>query len=230
MSMSERSDRPLYGLFGIGGFGRPVMPILIENVRSRHGDDADVVFVENEPASSQLNGVQIVSTESFLKASRDKVYFNVALADPHARKAACERFLASGLEPVSIISPLASILGPAEIGAGAIICGFCTITTNVRIGDFFHANIYSYVEHDCVIGDYVTFAPRVGCNGNISVGDLAYVGAAAVIRQGNESGPVTIGRGATVGMGAVVLTSVADGDTVAGNPAKSIRTVTGRQR
>jgi GDP-perosamine N-acetyltransferase len=217
------TDRPLYGLFGVGGFGRPVMSILLENVRSRHGGDADVVFVQDEPVSTQLNGIRIMSTETFLKASRETIYFNVALADPHARKAVCERFLALGLEPVSIISPQASILGPAEMGVGAIICGFCTITTNVRIGDFFHANIYSYVEHDSVIGNYVTFAPRVGCNGNIAIRDLAYVGAAAVIRQGNYSEPVIIGRGATVGMGAVVLKSVTDGDTVAGNPARSIR-------
>ena len=78
--------------------------------------------------------------------------------------------------------------GPRRIGAGAIICGFCTITTNVRIGRFFHANIYSYVEHDAVIGDYVTFAPRVNCNGNITIKDLAYVGAAAAIRQGTMAG------------------------------------------
>ena len=224
ITVFEKSERPLYGLFGPGGFGRPVMPILIDDVRSRHGLDADVVFVADEPPlSSQVNGVQVMSTEAFLNASRKTVYFNVALADPHARKAVCERFLASGLKPISIISPEVSILGPAEIGDGAIICGFCTITTNVRIGNFFHANIYSYVEHDCVIGNYVTFAPRVSCNGNIFIGDLAYVGAAAVIRQGNDSGPVQIGKGAIVGMGAVVLKSVPDDDVVAGNPAKSIR-------
>jgi sugar O-acyltransferase (sialic acid O-acetyltransferase NeuD family) len=221
--VSGRTDRPLYGLFGPGGFGRPVMPILIENVRSRHGGDADIVFVQDEPVSTQINGVKIMGTEAFLTESRKTVYFNVALADSHARKAVCERFLAVGHQPVSIISSQANILGPAEIGVGAIICGFCTITTNVRIGDFFHANIYSYVEHDSVIGDYVTFAPRVGCNGNIAIRDMAYIGAGAVIRQGDASGPVVIGHGATVGMGAVVLNSVPDGDTVAGNPARSIR-------
>ena len=111
----------------------------------------------------------------------------------------------------------------ADIGEGAIICGFCTITTNVRIGRFFHANIYSYVEHDAVIGDYVTFAPRVNCNGNIAIKDFAYIGNAAAIRQGESGRPTVIGRGAIVGMGAVVLGSVPDGQTVVGNPAMPIR-------
>lgn len=216
-------ERPLYGLFATGGFGRPVMPILREMVRERHGNAADVVFIEDVPAVEQVNGVHVMSTNTFLAAPRATTFFNVALADPHARMAACERFLGEGFKPVSIVSRKAIVMGPADIGEGAIICGFCTITTNVRIGRFFHANIYSYVEHDAVIGDYVTFAPRVNCNGNITIKDLAYIGAAATIRQGDYGRPTVIGRAAVVGMGAVVLHSVPDGETVVGNPARPIR-------
>src|SRR5262245_36868864 len=219
------SERPLYGLFGTGGFGRPVMHILLEMVRERHGDSVDVVFIDDAPASSQVNGIRVVDTESFLATPRAMRFFNVALANPHARMAVCERFLEAGIKPVSIISRRALVMGPAEIGEGSIVCAFCTITTNIRIGRFFHANIYSYVEHDAVIGDYVTFAPRVNCNGNVTIKDLAYIGAAAAIRQGDYGAPTVIGRGATVGMGAVVLNSVPDGDTVVGNPAKPLRTV-----
>jgi sugar O-acyltransferase (sialic acid O-acetyltransferase NeuD family) len=216
------AERPLYGLFGAGGFGRPVMPILRETVRKRHGSDADVVFVEDAPVTTQVNEVRIMSTDAFLAAPRATTFFNVAVTDPHVRMAVCERFLRIGLKPVSIISCQAVVMGPADIGEGAIICGFCTITTNIRIGRFFHANIYSYVEHDTVIGDYVTFAPRVNCNGNITIKDLAYIGTAAAIRQGDCGEPTVIGRGAVVGMGAIVLSSVADGETVVGNPAKPI--------
>jgi sugar O-acyltransferase (sialic acid O-acetyltransferase NeuD family) len=216
-------ERPLYGLFATGGFGRPVMPILLETARKRHGDAADVVFIEDMPTVERVNGVRVLSTDTFLNSPRATTFFNVALADPHQRKAICERFLGEGFKPVSIISRQAIVMGPAEIGEGSIICGFCTITTNVRIGRFFHANIYSYVEHDAVIGDYVTFAPRVNCNGNITIKDLAYIGAAAAIRQGDYGRPTVIGRAAVVGMGAVVLNSVPDGETVVGNPAMPIR-------
>ena len=217
------AERHLYGLFGAGGSGRPVMPILQEVVRERHNDSADIVFIEDVPAVEQVNGVRVLSTQAFLSAPRATTFFNVALADPHARMTACERFLGQGFKPVSIISRQAIVMGPADIGEGAIICGFCTITTNVRIGRFFHANIYSYVEHDAVIGDYVTFAPRVNCNGNITIKDFAYIGNAAAIRQGESGRPTVIGRGAVVGMGAVVLGSVPDGETVVGNPAMPIR-------
>ncbi|MEP6868613.1 MAG: DapH/DapD/GlmU-related protein, partial [Novosphingobium sp.] len=81
-----------------------------------------------------------------------------------------------------------------------------------------HCNLYSYVEHDCVIGDFVTFAPAVRCNGNVRIGDGAYIGSNAVIRQG-----ITIGEGAVVGMGAVVIRDVPTGATVVGNPARVLR-------
>lgn len=106
-----------------------------------------------------------------------------------------------------------------RIGEGAILCPFTMVTSNATIGRFFHANIYSYVAHDCVIGDFVTFAPGVMCNGRVRVEDHAYIGTGVVLREGAPDRPVVIGAGAVVGMGAVVTKSVAPGAVVVGNPA-----------
>ena len=74
-----------------------------------------------------------------------------------------------------------------------------TLTSDIKIGQHFHANIYSYVAHDCVIGDYVTFAPNVKCNGNIIIEDHAYIGTGAVLKQGTPDNPLVISSGAVVG-------------------------------
>ncbi len=71
-----------------------------------------------------------------------------------------------------------------------------------------------------MIGDFVTFAPGVKCNGNVVVEDHAYIGTGAIIKQGQPGQPLVIGRGAVVGMGAVVTKSVPAGATVVGNPAR----------
>jgi sugar O-acyltransferase (sialic acid O-acetyltransferase NeuD family) len=113
-------------------------------------------------------------------------------------------------------------LDDVQMGEGAILCPFVTLTSNIRIGKHFHANIYSYVEHDSIIGDYVTFAPGAKCNGNIRIEDHAYIGSNAVIKQGTPGNPLVIGRGAIVGMGAVVTKSVPPYTTVIGNPARPI--------
>jgi acetyltransferase-like isoleucine patch superfamily enzyme len=103
-----------------------------------------------------------------------------------------------------------------------VLSPFVTLTSNIEIGRCFHANLYSYVEHDCRIGDFVTFAPAVRCNGNVHVHDHAYVGTGALLRQGTKERPLVVGEGAVVGMGAVVTRDVPPGATVVGNPARPL--------
>ena len=76
--------------------------------------------------------------------------------------------------------------------------------------------------HDSVIGDFVTFSPGVHCNGNVQIDDGVYVGSGAVIRQGRPDERLRIGKGAVIGMGAVVTQDIEPGCTVAGNPARPI--------
>lgn len=107
----------------------------------------------------------------------------------------------------------------SKIAEGAILCPFVTITANTTIGIGFQANIYSYVAHDCVIGNYVTFAPAVKCNGNIEIGDNVYIGTGAIIKQGKNNRPLKIGKNAIIAAGAVITKNVPEGTTVFGNPA-----------
>ena len=121
---------------------------------------------------------------------------------------------------VCLIAPTA-IIGPdVVIGEGAIFCDFTMVTANAVIGRHFHCNIYAYVAHDCVIGDFVTLAPRVSINGNTVIEDDVYIGTGAILRNGVKGRPLRIGRGATIGMGAVVTKDVPPGVTVVGNPAR----------
>ena len=118
--------------------------------------------------------------------------------------------------PIETMSNV-NIYDAVVIKDGACLSPFVTLTSNICIGRCFHANLYSYVEHDCIIGDFVTLAPGAMVNGNVTIEDHAYIGAGAVIRQG-----ITIGASAIVGMGAVVTQDVPPGETVVGNPAKTL--------
>jgi len=214
----------LYGIVGAGGFGREVMPVALDMLTRGHQEPiSEIVFVVEHGDTQPVNGHRVITADEFL-ASRQKKYFNIAIADHQARERIARNFVAAGALPFSIRALNSLCMSANEIGEGAILCPFTTITSNATIGKFFHANIYSYVAHDCQIGDFVTFAPNVHCNGRVIIEDNAYIGAGAIIKQGTDAKPIIIGRGAVVGMGAVVTKSVAPFSTVIGNPAMPLKT------
>lgn len=210
--------KTLIGIVGAGGCAREVMPI----ARAAYGHEAELVFVESDPLQDVVNGMRVFSEKQFIESSHERKLFNVAINDSRVRCAIAERLEQAGCIPQTFSAPSVITYENNEIGAGAILCANVVITSNVRIGRFFHANMFSYVTHDCEIGDYVTFAPRVSCNGNVKIGDHAYIGCGALLKQGAKGAPLVIGEGAIVGMGAVVTKSVAPYTTVVGNPARTL--------
>jgi sugar O-acyltransferase (sialic acid O-acetyltransferase NeuD family) len=185
---------------------------------------AELVFIDDAVASpgSIVNGHRVLSYAEFLDQEATDRFVAVAIADGRVRSRLYDRLMADGIRPLSVIAPTATILDGNTIGDGAILCGYTHVTSNATIGRSFHANIYSYVAHDCVIGDFVTLAPAAKINGNVVVHDHAYIGTGAMIRQGRPGEPLVIGEGAVVGMGAVVTRSVPPGVTVVGNPARPL--------
>ena len=214
----------IFGLFGIGGFSREVMPIVKEhfssNIPSNIGSAPPLFFGDTEANVEGINGVPVISEKDFFEFDCTQRFFNAAIGDPSLRERVVEKCIQQGAKPLSLQSMNTVMYDNNEIDEGAIICAYSMVTSNVKIGKYFHSNIYSYVAHDCIIGDYVTFAPNVHCNGNVHIQDRAYIGTGAVLKQGSVGEPLIIGEGAVIGMGAIVTKNVEPYSTVLGNPAK----------
>lgn len=210
----------VFGVFGASGCGRGVMPLARQQLTQVGVGLDQLVFVDDAPESAMLNGQRLLTYAQFLTTPARQRHVVLAIANSVVREKLAQRCAADGVRPWSVVAPNIVRMDAVELGDGAIISPFVTLTSNIRIGKYFHANLYSYVEHDCVVGDFVTFAPGVQCNGNVVIEDHVYIGAGAVLKQGRPGKPLVIGRGAVVGMGAVVTKSVLPGTTVVGNPAR----------
>ena len=215
-------EKITFGLFGAGGFGREVMPFVRQSVSQKlliPESNIDIYFVETwEPKDRKINNYPVISIDEFSEINGEK-YFNVAIGNGQYRAAIVTK-VDSNATPLTLRSPQTITLDCNTIGVGSIFCHNTMVTSNVNIGKFFQCNIYAYVAHDCVIGDFVTFAPGVRCNGRVHIEDYAYIGTNAIIREGTLDKPLRIGKGAVVGMGAVVTKDVPPGATVVGNPAR----------
>lgn len=212
----------LYGIYGASGYGREVMPLARAVLAEEGIPFGRLVFIDDDSESESVNGHSVLSYDEFRSCSATKRFVALAIANSAIREKLALKCLHDRIDPWALSAANAVILDDVHLGAGAILNPFVTLTSNIRIGRHFHANLYSYVAHDCVIGDFVTFAPGVKCNGNVHIEDHAYLGTGAVIRQGRPGKPLVIGRGAVIGMGAVVTRDVPAGVTVVGNPAKPL--------
>lgn len=210
----------LFGIYGVSGCGRSLMPVARQQLQ-RQNINAEIYFIDDSLIEKiTINGHIALNYAAFKALKADRKSVLIAIANSQIREEIAIKLEQDTIELWTIQADNVVRMDAIEIASGAALSPFVTLTSNIKIGKCFHANLYSYVEHDCIIGDYVTFAPGVKCNGNIHIEDHAYIGTGAVIKQGTPDKPLVIGKGAVVGMGAVVTKSVPPGVTVVGNPAR----------
>ncbi|MGZ8844443.1 MAG: acyltransferase [Pyrinomonadaceae bacterium] len=128
-----------------------------------------------------------------------------------------------------------------EIGDGSRIGSFVEIQKGARVGRNCKISSHSFIcegvniEDEVFIGHSVVFIndkyPRATNSDGSLQTDVDWAVIPTLVKQGASIGSnatilagVTIGRGSIVGAGAVVTKDVADGVTVAGNPARPVQT------
>jgi len=148
------------------------------------------------------------------------------------------------------IHPLSDVQSK-DIGDGTHIWQFCVVLSGAKIGKNCNICANCFIEKDVVIGDNVTIKCGVQIWDGMRIEDNVFIGANATFcndrhpKSGNASSfklePVIIHRGAMIGAnatilpgvvigekavvsaGAVVTHDVLPGNTVVGNPARSLQ-------
>lgn len=113
------------------------------------------------------------------------------------------------IDPTAVISPSATVMAGAFIGACAIV------NSGAVIGRCAIVNSGALVEHECTLGEFAHAAPRSILCGQVTVGAHTHVGAGSVLRQG-----ITVGDHTLIGMGSVVTKDLPSGAVAFGNPCR----------
>lgn len=147
-------------------------------------------------------------------ASGDIDAATVAIGSNMLRRRLAERLRALKCPTPALVHPSAIVSPSARMGDGTVVMALAVINARAVIGEDCIINTGAIIEHDCVLADGVHAAPRSIMGGTCRLGAKTLFGIGASARPGT-----TIGANVVVGAGSVVVCDLADGLTVAGNPA-----------
>lgn len=202
-------------IFGAGGFGRGVLDV-VEAANQVRGRYKFLGFIDNDPVPSeplQRRGERILGPDAVFEGI-DADYL-IGIANPGVRRRIDAYAAELGRQAAVAVHPSVTAGANVELAPGTVLTAGVRLASSVALGRHTHANLNATLGHDVVAGDYVTLFPQAAISGNVVLEDAVTIGSSAFVRQGQR-----VGRGATVGAGAVVVGDVPRDITVIGVPAR----------
>jgi sugar O-acyltransferase (sialic acid O-acetyltransferase NeuD family) len=214
-------------IIGAGATGRELVSV-ISDINAQRPTWKLIGFLDDDPAKQgrTLNGVPVLGPVATARKYQARAVIAIAVSHDEQRRQKIAAQLALEREQfAAIIHPSANISRFAQVGAGAVVLHNVVITHDTVIGEHVIIQYNVSVAHDVVIGDFVTIAPGAIISGFVHLGSGVYAGAGSTIINGTANRPRVIGEGALIGIGSVVVSDVAPGITVVGNPARPLPTM-----
>jgi sugar O-acyltransferase (sialic acid O-acetyltransferase NeuD family) len=212
-------ERTQIAVYGASGFGRE-LAWLIQECNAYNV----VCFIDDNAMKqgSFLNGIPVLGLKELRQRFSDaKVVGGVGI--PKTRETLINKAASEGFGFETIIHPRVERSNWIDIGLGTVICAGNVLTTNITLGKHVQINLDCTIGHDVIMDDYTTLAPGVHVSGWVHFGKRVYVGTGAVIINGTEEMPLTIGDDSIIGAGAVVTKSIPPDVVAVGIPARVIK-------
>lgn len=196
------------GILGAGGHGRVV-------AESAASSGWSVSFFD-DTREGPVDGWPVAGKAiDLLEAQVDGVI--VAIGNNRLRLAWITRLRSAGSRIVTIADPSSQISKSAHVGDGSFVAGGAIVGTGARLGSGCIINTAATVDHDCRLADGVHLSPGTHLSGGVEIGEASWLGTGSAVRNN-----ITIGTDVIVGVGSVVVSDVAAGQTVVGVPARPL--------
>jgi sugar O-acyltransferase (sialic acid O-acetyltransferase NeuD family) len=119
---------------------------------------------------------------------------------------------------ISAVHPMATIGRKVVIGNGSVIMPGAIINSGSILGAHCIINTNASLDHDGIMGNFSSLAPRVSTGGNLLLGSFAAICLGASIIENIE-----IGDHSVIGAGALVVNHLPGHVVAFGAPAKVVR-------
>lgn len=180
---------------------------------------------KKENIGKSVLGVPVVGCDNDLNALFNSGYEYAfvsigSIGNPTVRQNIFSQLNEIGFVIPSIIDTAAKVSEHAVIEPGVFVGKMCVVNAGAVIHKGAIINSGSIIEHDDIIGEFVHIASGAVLGGAVTVGSGTHIGANSTIKQ-----QVQIGQNSIIGMGSVVLQSVAGHVMAYGNPCKEVKSL-----
>ena len=137
-----------YAIYGASGCGRGVMPLVRQQLQLLlQSGEVDLVFVDDKPPSAMVNEQRVLTYAQWMAEPASSRHVCIAIANTHVREQLAFRCTEDRVRFFDVSAANVTKLDDVQLGEGSVLCSFVTLTSNIRIGRHFHANLYSRCDH-----------------------------------------------------------------------------------
>lgn len=205
-------------IVGAGGFGRETFDLIRSSdpLAERWSIAGFIDPMADETLLSLIGSEWLGDDDDFLVTPKADAVL-IAVGDPYLRARIADRYREVGVSIADFIHPSVELGSNTVWGEGCIVSSGVMLMNNSRLGDFANLDRRAMVGHDSIVGDFATLHPASVLSGYVTVGAFTRLGTCSCVLPN-----VSIGSSVVVAAGAVVASSINEGLTVAGVPAKPL--------